>query len=208
MHASRSDRFRVNRFASPPPTSFLKLPTNRRHSSSALICASGDFFYYDRSNVRKYEEDKSSSQTVVTPKKGKISQLFGKLVDKNSPNKSVDRHQQLQSWTSAIFRVRRKENKLSTSKTSFSKIEEETTTNDTGQQTSSTYSQSIASNYRRRFKSKSERDLDGITHLCPNLGIRSIERGSQTESENASFGVASIWYEQLFLSKVKHFPPF
>jgi len=182
---------------------FIPLQPNRRHSS-ALICATGDFFYYDHRHVEKYKEDKSTNFQNVTgspsssSKKGRLSQLFGKFgFDNNekSPSKSVDgRHRH--SWTSAIFRgVRRKENKMSTvSKTSFSKIDEEPSTHDVATQQRTSYTQSLsASKSRRRFKSKSERDLEGITSLCPVLGIRSIERGSQTESH--SFGGApSIWY--------------
>ena len=191
---------------------FNPLQPSRRHSS-ALICASGDFFYYDRRQVEKYKEDKSTNfQSVAgspspSSKKGRLSQLFGKFgFDSNekSPSKSVDGSRHRHSWTSAIFRgVRRKENKMSTvSKTSFSKIDEEPSTHDVAtqqQQRRTSYTQSLsASKSRRRFKSKSERDLEGITSLCPVLGIRSIERGSQTESH--SFGGApSIWY-QFFLT--------
>ena len=204
VQATKPGHFQSH-FASPPhPTTSIP---NRRHSS-ALICATGDFFYYDKSHVDKYNEEKSSFNNHGAPKKGsRFSQLFGKLgLEKSSTSTSNKVDSNRHSWTSALFRVRRKENKLTNSKTSFSKIDEETTHVDasTQQQQQRVFTQSMSTmtKSRRRFKSKSERDLEGITHLCPVLGIRSIERGSQTESETASFGVSSIWYENISTERV------
>ena len=221
QRVGKKDRQTSFRFASPPSSKlFLKTSHSRRHSSSTLLCASNDFLYYDGNNVDKYQADKSLTNDVLrnvtpsatTPKKKRLSQIFGKLgfesvVDKTSPtDKSASpRH----SWAVALFRGRRKEQKLSSPRTSFCKIEEESSSvnvatmtpeksgnETTATATMSTSSSVASSNYRRRFKSKSERDLESVAKLSLNSGIRSIERGSQTESESesTSFGFANIWF--------------
>jgi len=66
----------------------------------------------------------------------------------------------------------------------------------------------VASRIQRRYKSKSERDLETVAKLCPNFGIRSIERGSQTYSESVPFGFSNIWLVFTVLNRsYVHFYP-
>ena len=198
------------KMASPPAKPFAKVSHNRRHSSSSMLHATNDFLYFDSSNVDKYKPDKIAAQpnsppaNMTTPKKKRLSQIFEKLGFENAAEKSLASDKPVQTdgsrhnWAMSLFRNRRKEAKFSSQRSSFCKIEEESVVASdavptTQTSAASSVTSSVQSRHHRHFRSKSERDLEGIAKICPNLGIRSIDRGSQTELESPKTGFSWLW---------------